>query len=308
MGNMYGAARTTTFCGTPGYLAPEIIREAPYGASVNFWSLGVLCFEFLVGDSPFEADDDDELFDQICNQPVQYPSKLDASAKAFVNGLLTRDPNQRLGCGPTGKSDIQKHAFFSGMSWKDLEACKIRPPFKPSVKNPKKAENFDDEFTQERAVITPIDPKYVNVIEQKEFYGFSFINSKGVLRDRAGSEPAQPEQPSVHDLSSFSWYRPELSRQAVVTLLRGKQAGAFCVRESASQPGCYALSVSVSPKADKLWTGLITPTDDGKGGTRYRLFVKQKFSSIADLIKYYHTSPCVTIDKGKREVMLVDVL
>lgn len=72
--------------------------------------------------------------------------------------------------------------------------------------------------------------------------------------------------------------------------------------------GCYALSVSVSPKADKLWTGLITPTDDGKGGTRYRLFVKQKFASIAELIKYYHTSPCVTIDKGKREVMLVDVL
>ena len=77
------------------------------------------------------------------------------------------------------------------------------------------------------------------------------------------------------DLTQHSWYKPDLSRTGVVQLLRGKKAGAFCVRESASQPGCYALSVSVSPQADKLWTGLITPT-----GSQFRLFVKQKFDHI----------------------------
>ena len=102
-------------------------------------------------------------------------------------------------------------------------------------------------------------------------------------------------------------YRPQLGRGDVVALLKGKATGAFCVRDSASQPGCYALSVSVSPKADKLWTGLITPTDDGRGGVKYRLFVKQKFDTVADLIEFYHSNACVTIDKGKREVVLKDV-
>lgn len=66
--------------------------------------------------------------------------------------------------------------------------------------------------------------------------------------------------------------------------------------------------MSVSPKADKLWTGLITPTDNGRGGVKYRLFVKQKFDSVIELITYYHKNPCVTIDKGKREVTLEDVI
>lgn len=231
------------------------------------------------------------------------------ASKKFVDDLLNRDPSTRLGCGANGRRDIEAHPFFQGIDWKKMEARQIKPPYKPQIKNPKKAELFDDEFTGEAAVLTPIDQQYVSVIEQSEFNGFSFINKQGAfgsrVADAGGDEPE--EETSNHDLRKFAWYRPELGRTGVVQLLRGQPAGAFCVRESASQPGCYALSVSVSPKADKLWTGLITPTDDGRGGQRYRLFVKQKFDSVADLIAFYHSSPCVTIDKGKREVMLVDV-
>lgn len=299
---IFGEAKTTTFCGTPGYLAPEIIKELPYGASVDFWSLGVLCFEFLVGDSPFEADEDDELFNQICNMKVMYPARLDASAKAFVDELLNRNPETRLGCKRTGKEDIQKHAFFAGVSWADMAARKIKPPFVPKIKNPKAAECFDSEFTDEDAIITPLDKHYIDAIEQSEFNGFSFVNNNGAFGNGGGDAVEEDDTVDEADLTQHSWYKPDLSRTGVVQLLRGKKAGAFCVRESASQPGCYALSVSVSPQADKLWTGLITPT-----GSQFRLFVKQKFDHIPALIEYYRTSPCVTIDKGKRQVMLVDL-
>jgi len=307
---IFGSGTTTTFCGTPGYLAPEIINEVPYGASVDFWSLGVLCYEFMVGDSPFEADDDEELFSQILTSVVQYPPKLDPSAKAFIDQLLDRNPKTRLGCGAGGKEKIMQHPFFKDIDWAKLEKREVEPPFKPDVKNPKKAECFDDEFTQEAAVLTPADPGLVAQIEQKEFEGFSFVNKKGIFgsseKDSGADEPAPTRD--INDLTQYGWYRPQLGRQDVVTLLKGKASGAFCVRDSASQPGCYALSVSVSPKADKLWTGLITPTDDGRGGVKYRLFVKQKFASVAELIAYYHKNACVTIDKGKREVKLEDII
>lgn len=185
---LFGGARTTTFCGTPGYMAPEVIKEEQYGASADFWSLGVLCYEFLVGNSPFEADEDDELFDQICSSPLKWPAKLDPSAKDFLNRLLDRNPATRIGCGPTGKADIQQHAFFSGMDWDKLAKRQIPPPFKPNVKDPRSTEYFDKEFTDEPAIITPIDKALVAQIEQAEFQGFSFVNKTGLLAQFGGAD------------------------------------------------------------------------------------------------------------------------
>jgi hypothetical protein len=107
-------------------------------------------------------------------------------------------------------------------------------------------------------------------MDQGEFNGFSFVQRGAFGMDDGGADDAGPVARDVHDLSQYTWYRPHLGRTEVVSLLKGQASGAFCVRDSASQPGCYALSVSVSPKADKLWTGLITPTDNGRGGVKYR--------------------------------------
>lgn len=265
----------------------------------------------MVGDSPFEADEDEELFQQILHAKVQFPRDISPAALSFIDQLLNRDPITRLGCSKTGMADIKKHAFFAGLDWTKLAARQIQPPFKPTIKDPRKAECFDDEFTQEVAELTPIDQGLVRQIEQAEFKGFSFVNPKGTFSKlvEAALGGADAPEPTINknDLRQFAWYRPQLGRGDVVALLKGRATGAFCVRDSASQPGCYALSVSVSPKADKLWTGLITPTDDGRGGVKYRLFVKQKFDTVADLIEFYHANACVTIDKGKREVVLKDI-
>lgn len=88
-----------------------------------------------------------------------------------------RDPERRLGCAPTGKRDIMDHPFFRNMDWEKLARKEIPPPFKPKVKNPKEANNFDSEFTSEKPVLTPTDPKLIKTIPQEDFDGFSYVNA-----------------------------------------------------------------------------------------------------------------------------------
>ncbi|KAL4107709.1 hypothetical protein QTP88_018007 [Uroleucon formosanum] len=167
--------RTGTFCGTPEFLAPEVLTETSYTRSVDWWGLGVLIFEMLVGESPFPGDDEEEVFDSIVNDEVRYPRFLSLEAIAIMRRLLRKNPERRLGSSERDAEDVKKQAFFRQVLWDDLLHRKVKPPFVPTVNSVEDVSNFDEEFTSEKPQLTPPkDPRLLNDDEQQLFKDFTY--------------------------------------------------------------------------------------------------------------------------------------
>ncbi|XP_054737119.1 protein kinase C, brain isozyme-like isoform X2 [Anastrepha obliqua] len=174
--NIIGDKTTKTFCGTPDYIAPEIILYQPYGKSVDWWAYGVLLYEMLVGQPPFDGEDEEELFAAITDHNVSYPKSLSKEAKEACKGFLTKQLTKRLGCGPTGEADVRIHPFFRRIDWEKIENREVQPPFKPKIKHRKDVSNFDKQFTSEKTDLTPTDKVFMMNLDQTEFVGFSYVN------------------------------------------------------------------------------------------------------------------------------------
>uniref|UniRef100_A0A672J4H1 protein kinase C n=1 Tax=Salarias fasciatus TaxID=181472 RepID=A0A672J4H1_SALFA len=167
--------RTSTFCGTPEFLAPEVLTDNNYTRSVDWWGLGVLVYEMLVGESPFPGDDEEEVFDSIVNDDVRYPSFLSPESVSLIQKLLQKDPDLRLGAGKDDASEIKRHRFFQGMNWEALLAKKVKPPFLPVIRSPQDVSNFDKEFTSLKPVLTlPRTPCVLTAQQQQIFSDFDF--------------------------------------------------------------------------------------------------------------------------------------
>ncbi|EAY07638.1 AGC family protein kinase [Trichomonas vaginalis G3] len=164
---------TSTFCGTPDYIAPEVVRGLNYDKSVDWWALGILAFELMYHRTPFHSQNRDKTYRKIVNDSPKFPEYASEVEKSFIMGLLNKEPKQRFGF-----KEVKEHQFFGNINFDDVLAKKIQPYYVPQIEDPTNVKYFDAEFTNE----TKADSFVAPIIgDEAVVPGFSYVECDSIL-------------------------------------------------------------------------------------------------------------------------------
>ncbi|CAA7051024.1 unnamed protein product [Microthlaspi erraticum] len=177
--------RSNSMCGTTEYMAPEIVRGKGHDKAADWWSVGILLYEMLTGKPPFLGSKG-KIQQKIVKDKIKLPQFLSSEAHALLKGLLQKEPERRLGSGPSGAEEIKKHKWFKGMNWKKVEAREVKPSFKPAVLGIQCIANFDKCWTDMSVLDSPAsspssDPK------ANPFTNFTYVRPPASFLQRTTS-------------------------------------------------------------------------------------------------------------------------